>query len=77
MTRPSSDSFESSSIQSSNVDKIVVLESLINTRTLKKRCALAECTDWSSRHKNCRIGGLMFNNQRTSNSTQNSLLPGI
>ena len=31
----------------------------------------------SSKHKNCRIGGLMFDNQHTWNSTPNSLLPGI
>ena len=35
---------------------------IINTRTLKKRCALAARTDQSSKHKNCRIGELMFDN---------------
>ena len=31
----------------------------------------------SSRHKNCRIGELMVDNQHTWNSTPSSLLPGI
>ena len=38
------------------------VESLINTRTLKKRCAPSARTEVK---KNCRIGGLMFDNQRT------------
>ena len=39
--------------------------------------ALLLHTQRSSRHKNCRIGGLMFHNQHTWNSTPNSLLPMI
>ena len=39
------------------------------------RNALLLCAQRSTRHKNCRIGGLRFDNQHTLNSTPNSLLP--
>ena len=39
------------------------VESLINTRTRNVAALLR--AQRSSRHKNCRIGGLMFDNQRT------------
>ena len=35
------------------------IEELINARTLKKRALLLH-VQRSSRHKNCRVGGLMF-----------------
>ena len=40
------------------------IESLTDTRTLKKVAPLLRAQR-SRRHKNCRIGGLMFDNQRT------------